>query len=90
MPESSWETVPLPSAMAGLPRDRIGRPVPWFVHIDDQGDAERGNVVRINGQAGVLGPRQAAAARAAGQKLYLPHAASCPFANRWARGKAGG
>jgi hypothetical protein len=27
----------LPARMAGLPRDHIGRPVPWFVWIDDVG-----------------------------------------------------
>lgn len=30
-------TVPVPPNMARLPRDKHGRPVPWFVHIDTDG-----------------------------------------------------
>lgn len=30
-----WKTVPLPDRMARLPKDAIGRPVPWFVAWPD-------------------------------------------------------
>lgn len=29
--------IPMPAPIARLPRDRHGRPIPWFVHIDDDG-----------------------------------------------------
>lgn len=55
--------------------------------VDAAPDPDRGNVVRLGGVASVLG-KQAAAARAAGVELYLHHAVSCPFADRWNKGKA--
>lgn len=30
-------TIPMPAAIERLPRDRHGRPIPWFVHVDDAG-----------------------------------------------------
>lgn len=35
--------------------------------------------------SGVLGPAQAAGARAAGQQLRLHHRLSCPYAAQWSR-----
>lgn len=82
--------------MAETPRDQCNHcaaPIRWMttvagknMPVDAKPDPDRGNVVRLGGRVGVLGPSQAAAARAAGQQLYLAHAASCAFASRWARG----
>lgn len=36
MPEYLPE-LPLPTSMTALPRDHAGRPVPWFVHVDEHG-----------------------------------------------------
>lgn len=46
-------------------------------------DPDRGNVVRSGPVAGVLGASQAAAARAAGTRLWLHHTVTCPHADRW-------
>lgn len=51
--------------------------------VNHDPDPERGNVVVIRGVAGVLGPGPARGARAAGQQLYLHHAATCPHADQW-------
>lgn len=40
--------VPMPPRVAKLPRDKHGRPTPWFVHRDDDGTPEF-RVVRRNG-----------------------------------------
>lgn len=54
--------------------------------VDADPDPDRGNVVVVGGQAGVLDRRRAAAARNRGVPLYLHHAASCPHAHRWKSG----
>lgn len=40
-------TIPMPPRIARLPRDKHGRPIPWFVHRDDTGPDFR--VVREDG-----------------------------------------
>jgi hypothetical protein len=37
MPPPYLPELTIPANMAALPRDHTGRPVPWFVHVDDQG-----------------------------------------------------
>jgi hypothetical protein len=51
--------------------------------VDAAPDPDRGNVIRTGAVAGVLGPGPAAAARAAGQPLWLHHVVTCPHADRW-------
>lgn len=51
-------------------------------------DPDRGNVVRSDGKAGVLGADQAKAARAAGVELWLHHVVDCPYARQWNRPKS--
>ena len=41
-------SVKMPRAVAALPRDRHGRPIPWFVHVDDAGVPDF-RVVRAHG-----------------------------------------
>jgi hypothetical protein len=41
-------TLPMPSRMARLPRDKHDRPIPWFVHIDDVGIPDF-RVIRLDG-----------------------------------------
>lgn len=41
-------TPTLPTRMERLPRDKHGRPIPWFVHIDDNGVPDF-RVIRRNG-----------------------------------------
>lgn len=51
--------------------------------VNAEPDPKRGNVIRQGGQAGVLNPRAAIAARAAGKELFLHHVVTCPYASRW-------
>lgn len=39
-----------PTAIRGLPHDRHGRPIPWFVHVDERGRPDF-RVIRANGIA---------------------------------------
>lgn len=41
-------TIPMPARIARLPRDKHGRPIPWFVHRDADGVPDF-RVVRYNG-----------------------------------------
>jgi hypothetical protein len=67
-------------------------PIRWMTTVNgkampvDAQPSERGNVIRLGEHAGVLGPRQADAARYAGNQLFMPHVATCPDADKW-RGK---
>lgn len=40
--------IPIPTRMRGLPRDRHGRPIPWFVHVYDDGSPDF-RVIRRSG-----------------------------------------
>lgn len=53
-------------------------------------DPDRGNVIKLGHQWGVLGPRPATAARGRGVELYLHHAVTCPYAARWQGAKVSG
>jgi len=55
----------------------------------DEAPSPTGNVLRQGGNAGVLGPNQAAAARANGVELRAHHALSCPQAPKWQGPKGG-
>lgn len=61
------------------PRTGSGALIP----LNADPDPERGNVARIGKVAGVLGPTQAAAARRGGTELWLHHAVTCRFPERW-------
>lgn len=43
------------------------------------------DIDRHAGRCGVLGPTQAAGARAAGRPLYRHHKLTCPHADQWAK-----
>lgn len=53
--------------------------------VDAHPDPDRGNVRRDGGHATVLDNAAAAAQRAAGVRLRVHHAATCPYADRWRR-----
>jgi hypothetical protein len=44
----TWDTIPMPPHVARLPRDKHGRPIPWFVHTDEDGTPDF-RVVRRDG-----------------------------------------
>lgn len=51
--------------------------------VNAKPDPDRGNVIRLTSGAGVLGAKQATAARAHGVELFLHHVVTCPYAARW-------
>lgn len=56
------------------------------VHIQlDAEPSETGTFVILSGVAGVLLPKQAAAARATGQETRVHHRWTCPYSHRWAK-----
>lgn len=66
-------------------RTQLGERMP----VDAKPDPERGNVILTGApphvRAGVLTHGQASGARAAGQRLYTSHLATCPHAARHRR-----